>query len=725
MFIGHQQLQHRFHHFQEIGPGGDAEAGLHFGRCQDYAVYGGGYYYDLKEGRHNTGDHRDNVDFNRHNFDNIHGVEARAVLPIKCNVAFTVEASYDNYQKGAVVGGLRFQIGHEYHQPPCFADRLYDPIVRNLGSLKTGSGIPIVRGTKDEGLFVFRDNIFFFTGTGGTAFNGIGTGTFENPLANNQFTQTTVDGIDAIAPNANLFLNTGTYVINAGSPGTPNARVEIPGGQSLFGRTQDFSKSAVGDERPLLLGGLDFFEGNNNVDSIRLLNEITTKGDNTGAQSIVGVNVNEAKNVHFCNSDVTVRAIVEGNNVDGGSNVARGFVIDTNSSVVFETSNLTVLAQVKGDNTAGFALGSQTGGPQVIGLSNVTTENQAIGFDVVGNNNSLMVDTAAINVTALVGGENISGSAQGGIGGGREDEGGGVAVGGSNTAVINQAIGLNVTSNFNLISLLNSQWKITAEVVSNNDAGRAIGGTGTTGDGSGTAGSGINNNTTNQSSGVRLEGDSNELDADHNTFEVGSFVGGDNSATQAFGGIGGLGEGSGAALATGFNQSLNSSVGLFINGSDNTAVLSNNVFAVKAMVGGDNEAGVAIGGVGGEGFESGIAIVTSANDLAVNESDGVNLLAGSGNGLSLSNNIFTVESAITGNNRSGEAVGGTGSIGDSERILLSYSGSSSAQNLASGVNISGDTNLVELSQNSFNVLATVAKDNRSGAGFGGIGGHGN
>ena len=270
VFIGHQQLSHRFHQFQEVGSGADAEIGVHFPRVNDLALYGGGYYYHLDE----TAD--------------IKGAEARVVFPVKSAVALTLEASYDNQQRGAVVGGLRVQLGHLPCKPIQLSTLLYEPIIRNIGTVKTGSGIPVVHGRKEEDFFVERDNIYFFSSKGGTAFAGNETGTFENPLSANQFTQTTVDGIASLVDNANFFFNSGSYIIAPNASNTPNARLSLPEGQSLYGRTADYKYSAIGNARPTLQGGLNLYGGNNHLDSIILNNTTTNPRTDT---NLIGLDI--------------------------------------------------------------------------------------------------------------------------------------------------------------------------------------------------------------------------------------------------------------------------------------------------------------------------------------------------------------------------------------------------------------------------------------------------
>lgn len=275
-FRGHQQFGHRFLRFEEVGPGADIEAGLHI--VYGAVIYGGGYFYHMEDVK------------------NIRGLEGRIEIPVHNTVSLTMEASYDNLQHGALVSGIKLSLGGSGAHVRTVQDQLYDRVVRNIGTVGTGSGIPIIRRTKDEGLFLVRDNIYFFTNTGGAVFDGTAnSGTFENPLSASQFRDSVLFGINTLTPNANLFFNTGVYLIqNGGVP--PNDRVSLLYGQSMFGRSFDYKCSAVGEQRPLFLGGINLYQGNNHLDSIRLLNSLATQG------TVIALDVMNARNILICNS---------------------------------------------------------------------------------------------------------------------------------------------------------------------------------------------------------------------------------------------------------------------------------------------------------------------------------------------------------------------------------------------------------------------------------------
>ncbi len=370
VFQGHQQFLPIFSNTEEVGPGLDAEVGGHFGRNHNFSVYGGGYYHHFKEAN------------------DIMGLESRMVVPIRPMLAFTVEASYDNQNHGAIVAGFRIQGGHLSKPPIVIEDHLYDPITRNLGTVKTGLSVPVARTHKFERLLLVRDDIYFFSQEGSGTFVGETSGTFENPLAPDQFTQTTVDGINAATPNANLFFNTGTYIINPTSVDAPNASIVLPGGQSLFGRTADFKCSAIGDERPIFLGEIELLQGFNNLDSIILNNSLTLAALTPfSVLNLVALNIQDATDVSICNSVINADFTFTGATTSALTFVtainASNSIVDIHSSVV--SASAIILNDSTGENSA-----------VAIGGNNVVTENNQFTLS-----NSIVSAIARVNGSAF------------------------------------------------------------------------------------------------------------------------------------------------------------------------------------------------------------------------------------------------------------------------------------------------------------------------------------
>lgn len=385
VFKNHQQFSHHFSIFEEVGPGADAEAGYTFNRLHNTELHAGVYYFTLN------------------NVSNIKGVEARMETPFNSHLAFAFETSYDNYQHATVVAGLRFNLdGIPPHASPALTpmqSHMVAPIPRNLGSLHTGSGIPVVKGKHDDGLFLDRDNIYFFTSQGGSTFVNAGeSGTFENPLNSDQFTQSIVN---QLGNNANLYFNSGTYTI-VGTGTAPNAQINLLNGQALFGRTSDFTCAADGSIRPLLLGQINLAQGNNRLDSIRLLNSAT---DNSGAGSTVrALNIQNASNIVIFNSDIQAIAD-ETTSLGGGQNNSASAIYANNSQVVILDSTISARALITGDND-GLNFATGIGGNTNVISENFTGNNFVIENSTITGFTSISGDNTFMNFAAGIGGNN-------------------------------------------------------------------------------------------------------------------------------------------------------------------------------------------------------------------------------------------------------------------------------------------------------------------------------
>lgn len=426
VFTGHTELAHRFAELEQAGPGADGEVGYTFHHLHNTQLHAGVYYFNYNSAPSTK---------------NITGIEGRLEVPVNAHWAVTVESSYDNYQHAEVVGGLRLNLFGVAPAKPYadLHDQMNAPITRNIGSLSTGDGIPIVRSFKDEGLAVARDNIYFFTSQGGSAFvNPTISGTFENPLRNDQFSQSVVN---QIGNNANLYFNTGTFIImGAGTP--PNAQIDLPLGDSIYGRTLDFKSSATGAARPELLGRINLLAGNNTLDSIQLINSAASTGGTD--LDLIALNIQNAPNVFLCNDAITANAAVTGNLGFFVENFASG-IYANNSQITMQNSTVNAVASVSGDD-AGVNAAVGIGGNSIAGTAdsvgnqftiinsdvsgvatvggNVTIANYASGIGgntALGNtnfsNNNFVIVDSNITGTAQVGGSNSSENFATGIGG--------------------------------------------------------------------------------------------------------------------------------------------------------------------------------------------------------------------------------------------------------------------------------------------------------------------
>lgn len=377
-FSGHTQFEPLFSLNEDAGRGGDAEIGYTFHRLHNTQLHGGVYYFNYNH-------HAQRILTTK----NVTGFEGRLEVPVNPMWALTAMGTYDNYQHGTIVGGLRFNfLGSRK-----LCDLRYymiEPVPRNMAGLHTGSGIPIVNTIRQVGgegtgpgpgpaPIPVRDNIYFYTSTGGSAFVDRQTsGTADNPLSADQFTDPV---INAIGPNAFYYFNPGSYPI--GGSGT-NGQVNLLLGDSLFGRTVGWQAPASGAQRAQLLGGINILagSGNNKLDSVQILNNAVNPALGT---TFTALTVQNANNIFVTNS--VIQATGTDNTTNGSQVIAMNLLNATNVSI---SAGSTIIATA----TENGSLGSAT----------TTPFNLAAG--VYANNSVVSISDSAISAKAAVVGDN-------------------------------------------------------------------------------------------------------------------------------------------------------------------------------------------------------------------------------------------------------------------------------------------------------------------------------
>lgn len=249
-FRGHAEYDSLFDLIENVGPGFDMEVGHTFNSpyLNRARVFAGGYYFNPKY----TSD--------------MNGVEVGFEIPLKYQWA-SVEFrdSYDNVNNNTFLVTLRFTFGGlDKTCEPDIHDRMLDRIPRHLANLNNGDGIPSKKTLVNTGrVALIRDNIWFFYADGTPSMvQGFQSCTFEHPCIG--LAQTQIDTINALSPNANFYLSSGTY----NNPDLGLA-FSFHNGQNVFGRTSDFSQLAIGNARPLLNDSL-LLEGNNNIYNVQV-----------------------------------------------------------------------------------------------------------------------------------------------------------------------------------------------------------------------------------------------------------------------------------------------------------------------------------------------------------------------------------------------------------------------------------------------------------------------
>lgn len=392
------------------GPGADAELGYTFHNLLNTRTFAGAYHFNLKEsGR------------------NITGVEGGFELPINDNLAIMVHDAYDSVQHNTIMGTIRLTLGG-VPKTQAITDRMLDPIPRHLGAYQTGGGIPVVKVQKSIGRRALVENIWFFS-PGGDTFNlanGFSNCTPANPCGT--LSQDAINGINTLAPNANLFFAPGTY----NNP-TPATGFTLNAGQSLYGRGNFYLKPASSANRPIINDTVSL-PGNNSINDLYIEGRTLVDNRQLGVHILPGTKDPVTINNSVISSQLNTPSPSDG--PIGLYNQATGNTVNVNnSSVLVNVTNMNFTDQIAGIyNTGGtFNLANST--------INVNVQDSAQRF-IKGFINS-PAGTANINQSVITVNTNNSGNF------------------------------VNVFDNFNVASLQNSVLNLAI-----NNSGAPIGGYG-------------------------------------------------------------------------------------------------------------------------------------------------------------------------------------------------------------------------------------------------------
>lgn len=293
-FQGHEQFDILMTQDEEVGWGADVEMGMKIPGLRASRAYLGGYHFNFADAS------------------DITGVAGRVEVPVNRYLGFTVRDSYDNEQHNTFMLGVKLTVGgvnlHPRDPRQAIQERILDPIERNIATLGQGVGEPVqdvlTPVANQSAASVERANIWFFSPTGTETFDGtVNTCTIEDVCINTNFTQDTVDGINALVAtspeiNTNLFSTSPSFFL---APGAYSALDEDEPLQLtndwLFGRSASF----IFPEQNAILTGALIINGSNN-----LLNNIILQNSAEFPQDI-GISLNP-------DSSLTIKKSIVGAN---------------------------------------------------------------------------------------------------------------------------------------------------------------------------------------------------------------------------------------------------------------------------------------------------------------------------------------------------------------------------------------------------------------------------
>ncbi|CEK11382.1 inverse autotransporter beta-barrel domain-containing protein [Legionella hackeliae] len=495
-FAGHNQFDNLINLVEEVGNGVDGEVGLTLPMARNLRFYTGGYHFSFKESQ------------------DINGVIGGVEMPLNNYFTVSIRDSYDKVQKNTAQLTIRLTLGGmDKSGPPNVENRLLDPFRRHLGTWNTGSGIPSQEAYVNTGVRVLtRDNIWFFSsaGTPFVAANGFSNCTYENNCLDTSFSQTTVNSIDTISPNANFYLSSGSYGTFSGASTfvAPEADfltvLTLNRGQSLYGRSIGFATSQL----RIVEGSMEL-TGGNTYDSLFLINNnseffnglIITGSNVRIANSVIGgtsnfrgykraVFVNEAQDVVIENS--RLEAFVD--NVVNTNIIATGISIVDSKGVQLINDTINVNATqraantisgrgiiIDGDDTGSIKVLNSQANVQVTNAAGVDAIAQGIVIDDLDFNIKPNILNSTINVNATSTGNGIGSTsvAQGILvqSGQVNVEDSLVRVNSLNETAngVSHALGYNVVNVFTTLRLFRTNANVTAESRGDNSSANSIG----------------------------------------------------------------------------------------------------------------------------------------------------------------------------------------------------------------------------------------------------------
>ncbi|WP_133127778.1 hypothetical protein [Legionella nagasakiensis] len=379
---------------EELGTGVELEVGRFIDYGQGAWARVGGYH------------------FNYRNSKNINGVEANVELAVNRRTSLILQDNYDNQNKNRFSVGLRVNLGGADAPRNTLQYQMTSPIIRHVARQSYGEAAPLRQNFQATGSsFNLFDNVWFFSPSGAYppgANTTLANCTAENPCLT--IDTATAEQIAALTPNANLFFESGNYLIPANSPRWAN----LQDGQSVWGRNIGWLTPAFGNDRPLIQGGLVW--GNfNTIENgaaynIRVLNNNQVIGDGVGLDSTVvglyatgNLEVNDSDiqafsdagnrsatgvgvglNLTISRSAVTAMAHGDGNgeNADAVAAVAGGEIIVNNSTIIGEAT--------------GDALNAGTARAFGVNASSITVNQSIVTTETRGNANNGLTDSYGV-----------------------------------------------------------------------------------------------------------------------------------------------------------------------------------------------------------------------------------------------------------------------------------------------------------------------------------------
>jgi hypothetical protein len=409
-FSGHNQIDQLVNTAETTGLGADTELSYRLPLFnQDIQLAVDGYY------------------FNPQGSTPITGAAARISIPLNKRLELSMSDGYDNVFHNTVKISLTLDLGSRqthFHSNANLQERMTDAVTRNLVAESGGAHTnqPIIQIQQYTGQYtVSTSNIWFFTPDGASQ-----NCTAENPCSWNQ---NNITDVNQISPHANLYVASGNYA--------SSGQLLIYNGQSIFGRSIDFTAPVYGENRPQLSGSFSL-QGDNTLQDLILhndgvnntaitlydhaavtLSDLQIGGEN-GYSYTTGISLGNYDQLHVQNSTV----LVENNSRPFFNNAVTGLQINGNyNQITIDQSQIHASTQGAENIATGISIEGQYNKFKInqsqISANTNGPDGIAFGIDVE-NSNNVFSDIQYSKISANVNGSN--------------DLAGGLVVGFSNTA---------------------------------------------------------------------------------------------------------------------------------------------------------------------------------------------------------------------------------------------------------------------------------------------------
>ncbi|CDZ77690.1 hypothetical protein BN59_01980 [Legionella massiliensis] len=324
---GHLFIDTPINLVNEFGTGLEAEGGRYFSLFKGAWLRAGFYHFDYKSTK------------------SINGGEVNIEFYVNNNASLILQNNYDNQNKNKFSIGIRYSFGGPNHTDVSnLSNRMEEPIIRHLARQSYGMATPVRDSFVVSGpTQILASNVWYFSrqGTAQGPVN-LNSCTAEHPCLD--LDQTVADGINALTPSASLWFATGQYQLP--TTGT-NGLVSLHDGQSLYGRTIDFSQTAIGPFRPEIIGAL-WWKGSGAISDFQVSNNnqiVPSAINGTSVNRILAVGA--SGNLTINNSEINTSnstANIAAHGVFGLENIAMSNSVvnatDTGNTRPLETSGI-------------------------------------------------------------------------------------------------------------------------------------------------------------------------------------------------------------------------------------------------------------------------------------------------------------------------------------------------------------------------------------------------